>query len=226
MITPHEINIKFNPPNNRRVTNSTSQNARSESSIAINPANPYNIVASSKKFSDPTKYEFSLAIYTTFDGGETWTESAPPKLLDGWAGVSDPALAWDISQSTTSATNNTVYLVALPFAPDDGPLLGIAIYQSNDGGSTWSSPKLIHSGSGDDKQWAVGDYNPLSPYFGNVYAVWDDGPGLGFSSLAFARTIDHGNTWIGLNGQNAGSHIEGIQDSGSPEISVASALFI
>ncbi len=52
-----------------------------------------------------------------------------------------------------------------------------------------------------------GDDNPLSPYFGNVYAVWDDGAGVGFSKLAFARTVDHGNTWIGLNDQNAGSHI-------------------
>jgi hypothetical protein len=227
--------ISYRLPVNHRVTFSDSlKNARSESSIAINPLNPYNMVASSKKFSDPSKYEFSLAIYYTVDGGETWLESDAPELLEGWAGVSDPALAWDISEDD----KDTVYLVALPFAPEkpvgDGSIIGIAIYSSTDGGKTWSNPKLIHKsvdpehGREDDKQWAIGDYNPLSPYFGNIYAVWDDGPGVGFSRLAFAKTADHGNTWIGLKDlqtgkhRHAGSIIGNIQDSGSPEISVAS----
>lgn len=213
---------------NSRVTISKSpKNARSESSIAINPRNPYNMVAASKRFTDPTKYEFSLATYTTFDGGVSWTEAAPLKLQSDWAGVSDPALAWDISQSTQDTSNDIVHLVALPFTPDPGPIIGIAVYQSADGGSTWSSPKLIHTSvkppdREDDKQWAVGDSNPFSPYFGNVYAVWDDGPGVGDSNLAFARTIDHGKNWIGLKGQKAGSDIPGVQDSGAPEPSVAS----
>jgi hypothetical protein len=70
---------------NRRVTYSKStNNARSECSIAINPRNPYNIVAASKRFTDPAKYEFSLAVYTTFDGGETWQETADLKIPKEW----------------------------------------------------------------------------------------------------------------------------------------------
>jgi hypothetical protein len=121
-------------------------------------------------------------------------------------------------------TNDGVYLVALPFTPDPGPILGIAIYRSIDGGRTWGSPNLIHPSElpeQDDKQWAVGDNNPISPYFGNVYGVWDGG-GIGTAKLRFARTIDHGETWIGLKDKKAGSEIPGIQDSGAPEISVAS----
>lgn len=218
------------PPINRRVTFSkSSDNARSESSIAVNPRNPYNIVAASKRFTDPSKYEFSLAIYTTFDGGETWTEFEP-QLKKGWAGVSDPALAWDVSQDN----KDIVYLVALPFTPDPGPILGIAIYQSTDGGRNWGGPNMIHDSVDpkanrvDDKQWAVGDTNPSSPYFGNAYAAWDDGPGVGFSNLAFARTVDHGSSWIGTKDQSgtkdqpAGSDLPGIEDSGAPELSVAS----
>jgi BNR/Asp-box repeat protein len=248
-ITPKSSSPRGISTINHRVTFSESPlYARSESSIAINPRNPYNIVAASKKFSNPDKYEFSLAVYYTLDGGETWKESAPLQLLDGWAGVSDPALAWDISQSgsrsktdiatpnanelkvcttTINVVQDTVHLVALPFSPDDGPIIGIAVYESNDGGITWSPPKLIHNsvdpahGREDDKQWAIGDYNPLSPFFGNVYAVWDDGPGVGFSYMAFARSVDHGQTWIGLKDQPAGSDIPGIMDSGAPEISVA-----
>ena len=125
------------------------------------------MVAGSKRFTDPTKYEFSLAVYTTFDGGETWLETADLKLPSEWkaAGTSDPALAWDISSQDGQ---DVVYLVALPFTPDPGPILGIAVYQSTDGGRTWNSPKLIHKSVDpdhnreDDKQWAVGDNNPSS----------------------------------------------------------------
>jgi hypothetical protein len=47
-----------------------------------------------------------------------------------------------------------------------------------------------------------------------VYIVWDDG-----GDLRFARTLDHGNTWIGAGTDPAGSVIAG--DSFSPEINVA-----
>jgi hypothetical protein len=52
--------------------------------------------------------------------------------------------------------------------------------------------------------------------------VWDDGPGVGDSRLAFARTVDHGKSWIGLKGQKAGSDVPGVEDSGAAEPSVAS----
>src|SRR5690348_6374767 len=86
---------------NHRVTHSKSlNNARSESSITVNPRNPYNIVAASKRFTNPAKYEFSLAVYTTFDGGCSWHETSDLKFPSEWkaAGTSDPALAWDVSQ--------------------------------------------------------------------------------------------------------------------------------
>jgi hypothetical protein len=107
---------------NIRVTYDTNpDNARSESSIAVNPLDPENMVAGSKCFTNPSQYQFSLAVYSTFDGGQSWTEAAPLTLLPGWAGTSDPALSWD--------NQGYAYLVALPFGPGaDAPLIGIAIY--------------------------------------------------------------------------------------------------
>jgi hypothetical protein len=50
------------------------------SSIAINQRNPYNMVDGSKRFTNPSQYKFSLAVYSTFDGGESWTEADPLEL--------------------------------------------------------------------------------------------------------------------------------------------------
>lgn len=201
-------NTIIGPRCNRRVTCDTStSNARSESAIAINPLDPYNIVGSSKRFTNPATYAFSLAAYASFDGGQSWTEAPPLALLPGWAGTSDPAVAWD--------NLGNAYLVALPFGPGTSlPIIGIVVYKSTDGGRTWGTPTLIHSSSGDDKQWAAGDINPASPYYGNVYAVWDNG-----SQLAFARTTDHGTTWKGVGAQPVGTALA--NDSFAPELSVA-----
>jgi hypothetical protein len=194
---------------NTQVTfDASTANARSESAIVVNPTNPQNIVGSSKRFTNPATYDFSLSAYASFDGGTSWTEAAPLGLQPGWAGVSDPTLAWDAA--------GNVYLVGLAFGAGANTLIGIAIYQSTDGGQTWSPPNLIHESPGDDKQWAASDNNPASPYNGHVYVVWDD---LNAGTCAFARTIDNGASWIGTAGQPPGSPLGNF--SFAPQVSVA-----
>jgi len=190
---------------NIQVTHSVStNNARSESAVVANPNNPNQLIGASKKFSDPYTYQFTLATYYSIDAGNTWIESPALALLPGWAGISDPALAWD--------NQGNCFLVALPFAAGTA-VQGIAIYRSANAGVTWSAPKVIHGSSGDDKQWAIGD-----PVSGTVYAAWDDG-----STLRFARSTDHGATW---RGSGAGVTTAGTSlatDSFSPEMALNSS---
>jgi len=195
---------------NVQATQSTSaKQARSESNLVINPLNSNHLVGASKKFIEPEQYRFTLAAIVSLDGGASWKEAQPFTLLPDWDGISDPALAWD--------EEGNIYLVALPFPPPTDPrdTLGIAVYKSGDGGLTWGNPKMIHSSTGDDKQWATSDLNASSPYYGRVYAAWDDG-----SVLRFARTSDHGQTWRGV-GQTPINQTSLATDSFAPEISVA-----
>jgi hypothetical protein len=187
--------------------------ARSESELEVNPLNPSNLVGASKRFTDPRAYAFTMACYSSFDAGETWTEAAPLVLLGdpdpnlAWSGVSDPALAWDDA--------GNCYLAALPFPGPNSRFqtLGIAVYRSGDGGRTWSAPNFIHRSTADDKQWATSDRSPGSRFQGHVYLAWDDG-----SQLAFARTTDRGVSWRGVGNQPVGTPLA--FDSFSPSISV------
>ncbi|MEM5331090.1 sialidase family protein [Paraburkholderia sp. JHI2823] len=194
---------------NIQVTHDSSvNNARSESNIVVNPNNPKQIVAGSKKFKDIHNYDFILATEYSTDGGLSWHDSAA-FTLSGFTLLTDPALAWD--------DVGNVYLVGLSGNnPPTFDTAGIVIYGSTDGGQTWSAPKPIHNSAGDDKQWAAGDANPASPFHGRVYAVWDDG-----SDMRFARTTDHGATWVGtgVGATPAGTVL--VNDSFSPEINVA-----
>lgn len=193
---------------NIQVTHDASpNNARSESAILINPNNPSQIVAASKKFNNPQTYDFTLATEYSTDGGVTWHDSAAFKLPPSATVMTDPTLAWDDS--------GNIFLVGLVGNnPPTWNTIGIAIYKSTDGGKTWSNPNLIHTSGGDDKQWAAGDTNPASPFHGRVYAVWDD-----VSTMRFARTLDHGATWTGV-GANTIANTSLANDSFSPEINV------
>ena len=204
--------LLIGPRCNRRVTcDSNPNNDRSESAIAADPNNPYHLVGSSKKFTNPHNYIFSLAAYASLDGGQSWVEgvdaatNGPLQLLSGWGGTSDPAVAWDDA--------GKAYLIGLAVTPGTTATLGLASYTSTDGGRSWSPPNFFHLGP-DDKQGAAGDTNPASPHHGNVYVVWD-----GAGGLNFARSLDHGATWIGVGAAPAGSVLA--PSSFAPDVFVA-----
>jgi hypothetical protein len=205
---------------NTQVTRSASpNNARSESNIEIGP-DGRQIIAGSKRFRDLHDYDFTLATAYSGDRGATWNDSADLPVsgpgVSPFTILSDPALAW--------GDTTTVYLVALTC--NDPPVIfehivGIVVYRSTDGGRTWSQPQQIHLSTSDDKPWAAGDSNPGSPRYGNVYAVWDDTPGL-----RFARTTDHGLTWTGSGGASPGTVISTGLDHADIDVSDDGTIYV
>jgi hypothetical protein len=194
---------------NIQVTNDANPaNARSESAVLINPNNPPQIVSSSKKFRNLHTYDFTLATSYSSDGGKTWNDSSDLAFPAGTTLMTDPNLAWDDA--------GNLFMIGLVGSnPPTFDTLGMAAYKSTDGGKTWGPPNLIHTSVNDDKQWSVGDTNPASPFHGRIYAAWDD-----LSQMRFARTLDHGASWIGV-GSNTIAATSLTGDSFSPEINVA-----
>jgi hypothetical protein len=176
---------------NIQVTHDSSpSNARSESCVAINPNNPMQVVCASKKFSDIVHYVFTLAAAFSSDGGVTWQDA--PAFPITKTILSDPTLAWDDA--------GNVFLIGVS-ADGQTSISGLDAYKSADGGQNWSGPTRIHNGP-DDKEWAAGDSNPSSPFHGRIYVAWND-PGA--ANLHFARTKDHGTTWIGVGSKPVGT---------------------
>jgi hypothetical protein len=202
--------VILGPRCNRQVTcDSNPANDRSESAVAINPTDHYNLIGSSKRFTDPATYQFSLSAYASWDGGQSWTETGPlpfPATVGGQtvAGISDPTVAFD--------DLGNAYTLGLAFSDTAGgglgQLLGMVASISTDKGRTWGPSTVVHAGLGDDKQALEGDTNLASPHHGNVYATWDGaGPGNTGSGVIFARTTNHGASWTGVAAQPTGSLI-------------------
>jgi hypothetical protein len=173
-----------------------------ETSIAVNPTNPLNIIGSANDYQlrlstggGVNETTFSRAHVTT-DGGQTWTSY--PIRYKGYAATGDPAVAFD--------ANGTAYLATLGFVWSQGLGLGtnpdILVAHSSDGGQTWSAPSRVVAGSG---SWgSVGLFNDkeyLTAWGdGNAIVTWtefNDGIGGSYiSSPIFASvTHDGGKTW-------------------------------
>jgi hypothetical protein len=104
------------------------------SDIIANPANARNIVVCGARWL-PAGNTMASFVYTSFDGGSTWSLT-----------LDDRSTWWQTEQSCAFGAHNRVYFNSESSRPVDGDLhheLGqMHFYRSVDGGATWLAPAL------------------------------------------------------------------------------------
>lgn len=201
----------FPSPPVRATFHKTLDDDRSESSVVVNPTNSANLIGASKLFSDPQKYEFTVAAIYSTNGGASWIESEPLKLDDGWQGLSDPVLVFDRSGTAYLVTEAVTFIDNTGSSGTIDPLaLAMVCYRSTDGGATWKKAIVIDRNQARseafDKPWAA-----ASPKDGELFATW------GYPGLQFARSTNGGQAWTGAGNHSINAHIG---DGDGPEIDV------
>ncbi|TDW23558.1 sialidase family protein [Kribbella kalugense] len=162
--------------------------AQNETTIAVNPRNPRNIVAGANDYrlfnARENRNDSASFAYTSFDGGHSWRNVAIPGLtitaggtgaFSWFDGSGDPVVAF--------GPGNTVYFASLVFsrsAPLGGQdATGIVVNVSHDGGLHWGGPHVVAMNGVNadgtpavthifnDKPWFAAD-----PSNGRVYVTW------------------------------------------------------
>lgn len=169
---------------------------QSETSIAVNPANPAQLVAGSNEID-----RLPMRGYFSSDGGATWggvdLPLPPPINANGFDFGSDPGVAWDTH-------GNAFYSYIVVFFSPTGNITGsqVAVARSADGGQTWQATFFNQSGGRgkfNDKPMIAVDTNPSSPYRDTVYVAWDttaDAKSAPSSTgVQLSRSTDGGRTF-------------------------------
>jgi hypothetical protein len=213
--------------------------AQNETTIAINPRNSRNLVAGTNDYrvfnSREGRNDSSGWAYTTFDGGESWTNVQVPHLtfqtgatglLSDMDAAGDPALAF--------GRGNTVYYANLVFSRLNDAS-AIAVSASHDGGLTWGEPSIVHSDGVDasgnpvptdffnDKEWVGVDLHS-----GTVYVSWTQFGPSG-SPIVVSSSRDGGATWsapVQVNPTFTAGGITPFSQGSIPQVGEDGRLFI
>jgi hypothetical protein len=194
------------------------QSAQNETSIAVNPFNPRNIVAGANDYrvfvEREQRNDATGWAYTSFDGGKTWKNQVLPGLTVA-TGATGALTAMDAAGDPVIAfgPRNTVYYGNIVFSrgePAEGGTEapnGIVVSVSHDGGAHWGRPTIIQLDGVDaagtptpttffnDKIWMAADKTS-----GRVYVTWTrfaDTPDGGYleSPIVVSASTDFGRTF-------------------------------
>jgi hypothetical protein len=183
----------------------TSQN---ETPLAVNPANPQNMITGNNDWN----YNDGCGVNVTFDGGRTWTPTLPNGFLPGITKfTNDPSVAgdgaYDAGGDPTiafSPDGKTAYYVCQAFNFTSPYEIALLLNRSRDGGRTWQHTGLTQistwNGNGKSKgsegQFPDHENVHVDPTNGYVYVTWAQFNGLGtHSPVNVAVSRDGGDTF-------------------------------
>ena len=195
---------------------SRDQTSQNETPIAINPANPSNMITGANDWN----YNDGCAVSATRDGGSTWTPTTPNGFLPGITTfTNDPLVAgtgaYDAGGDPTiafSPDGKVAYYVCQAFdftSPFDIALL---LNRSYDGGFTWQQAGLVQvstfqgNGTTTGSKGKFPDHENIhvDPVNGYVYITWAEFSGNTHSPVYVAASHDQGSRWT-LNKVTAGN---------------------
>lgn len=174
--------------------------AQSETSIAINPNNPSQIVGGSNEI-----ICLPMRAYFSTQGGKSGSWQAddlplPPALSNnGQDFASDPGVAWD--------TLGNVYYsyIVVYFNRSFHAIVGteMAVARSSNGGQSWTATffnQNVGTGRFNDKPMITVDTSPSSPHFNTIYVAWDNASNRSGKSsnndvVLVSSSTDHGVTF-------------------------------
>jgi hypothetical protein len=171
---------------------------QNESSIAVNPTNPENLIASAVDYRDTS----ATWIYVSHDGAKTWTNLKLGRPHKGWSASNDPSVTFDL--------DGTAYLVIGAFGKRSSGLQGQAvengvyILRSTDEGRTWTShiPVIEHRGEQtidstfEDKYYIWCDNSETSPFKGHLYIPWKRVWAKDSATqIVISKSTDKGDSW-------------------------------
>lgn len=162
-----------------------------ETSIAVNPANPQQLVAGANTFNidfacqSPSGLTYGTqALYSSADGGETWTYQCAPWHPDVQGGLdapnaiwfgADPSLAWDRNGNAYAA-----YMLASQSTISKWLGTAIVVAKSTEAGASWSPLGVVINDI--EKDWPVHDKPILAidtssggafSHPNRLYVIWD-----------------------------------------------------
>lgn len=158
-----------------------------EPSVAADPADARHLIASAIAFTRPDAW-FTVAAFTSFDGGRSWQRSK----LEGLNGFTFVADAW-----TSFGSKGVAFLCCLGSTSSSASAL---VLRSLDGGRTWSKPVTVPFGGGGsfDRCSIVADTG-TGKFSGYVYVIASQSlkskPGHYVSPVAVSRSTDVGLTF-------------------------------
>jgi hypothetical protein len=183
--------------NGIQVVQVTSDNNRdAETSVAINPTNPDNVVAGWIT-GEPSGSTCGYGV--SFDGGKTWPVIGVVPGIDTAHGGT---FAIGTDPSVTFDQDGNAYYTCLGFnlfPPSLGSAGTIFVSKLNDDGITWGDPVVAMTGE-DSPGKSVRDFEDhqfitSNPVNGNIYLTQTEFTASGKPDILFARSTDGNATW-------------------------------